>query len=111
MRNRFLFGYAIRSMLWIVSAVSLLPSVALAQVARIEIHPIESTTVTNQQFLNGDKNGKRVVIGGELRIPLGEGRFPGVILVPGLLPSYSIPSPEGESCKRTRISPNWKLFQ
>jgi dienelactone hydrolase len=83
MRNRFLFGYAIRSMLWIVSAVSLLPSVALAQVARIEIHPIESTTVTNQQFLNGDKNGNRVVIGGELRIPLGEGRFPGVILVHG----------------------------
>jgi len=75
-------GHAIRSTL-MISAVSLLPSVALPQVARIEIHPIESTTVTNQQFLNGDKNGKRVVIGGELRFPPGEGRFPGVILVHG----------------------------
>ena len=51
--------------------------------ARIEVHPIDSVTVTNQQFLNGDKNGKRVVIGGELQLPRGEGRFPAVVLVHG----------------------------
>jgi dienelactone hydrolase len=70
-------------MLWMVSAIPVLPSVAWGQVARIEVHPIESVTVTNQQFLNGDKNGKRVVIGGELQLPRGEGRFPAVILVHG----------------------------
>ena len=83
MRTRSMFGHAIRSILWMTSAISVLPSVASAQVARIEVHPIQSVTVTNQQFLNGDKNGKRVVIGGELQLPLGEGRFPAVILVHG----------------------------
>lgn len=83
MRNRCLFGDAIRSILWMISGIAVLPSVASAQVVRIEVHPIESVTVTNQQFLNGDKNGKRVVIGGELQLPRGEGRFPAVILVHG----------------------------
>lgn len=83
MRDLFMFGHAIRSMLWTISAISVLPSFLSAQVARIEVHPIESVTVTNQQFLNGDKNGKRVVIGGELQIPQGDGRFPAVILVHG----------------------------
>jgi hypothetical protein len=31
-----------------------------------EVHPIETVTVTNQQFLNGENSGKRVVIDGEL---------------------------------------------
>jgi hypothetical protein len=83
MRNLCMFGHAIRSMLWMISAISVLPPVLSAQVARIEVHSIESVTVTNQQFLNGDKNGKRVVIGGELQMPQGEGRFPAVILVHG----------------------------
>jgi dienelactone hydrolase len=78
-----MFGDAIRSMLWMISGISILPSVASGQVARIEVHPIESVTVTNQQFLNGDKNGKRVVIGGELQLPRGESRLPAVILVHG----------------------------
>lgn len=70
-------------MFWLISAASVLPSVGSGQVARMEVHPIDSVTVTNQQFLNGDKNGKRVVIGGELQLPRGEGRFPVVILVHG----------------------------
>src|SRR5207253_8331676 len=60
-----------------------LPSVGTEQVARFEVHPIQSVTVTDQQFLKGDKNGKPVVIGGELQMPVGEGRFPAVILVHG----------------------------
>src|SRR3954462_15803758 len=83
MRNLCMVGHAIRSMLGMITASSVLPSVLSAQVARIEVHSIESVTVTNQQFLNGDKNGKRVVIGGELQMPQGEGRFPAVILVHG----------------------------
>jgi dienelactone hydrolase len=83
MRNLCTFAHAIRSMLWMISGIYVLPSVASAQVARIEVHSIESVTVTNQQFLIGDRNGKRVVIGGELQMPLGEGRFPAVILVHG----------------------------
>jgi dienelactone hydrolase len=70
-------------MLSIVLVTFVLPSASPAQVARIEVHPIQSVTVTNQQFLNGDKDGKRVVIGGELQLPPGEGRFPAVLLVHG----------------------------
>jgi dienelactone hydrolase len=76
-------GRVICSMLWILFAIPSLSLVASAQVARIEIHPFESVTVTNQQFLRGDKNGKSVVIGGELQLPRGDGRFPAVILVHG----------------------------
>lgn len=77
MPNRFIFGHAM------ILAISVLPPLASAQVARIEVHPIPSVTVTNQQFLNGDTNGKRVVIAGELQLPRGEDRFPAVILVHG----------------------------
>ena len=82
MDKRCMLGDPMRLVLWMISVVSVLPSVA-GQVARIEVHPIDSVTVTNQQFLNGDKNGKRVVIGGELQLPRGEGRFPAVVLVHG----------------------------
>src|SRR5882672_3180086 len=34
--------------------------------ARIELRPIETLTLTDQQFLTGDKNGKAVTIAGEL---------------------------------------------
>lgn len=83
MRNWSMFGHAVRSMLLLTLAISVLSSVALAQIARIEVHPIQSVTVTDQQFLKGDKNGEPVVIGGELQMPVGEGRFPAVILVHG----------------------------
>ena len=83
MHNRCTSESAIRSVLWIISGIAVLPSIASGQVARIEVHPIESVTVTNQQFLNGDKSGKPVVIAGELQLPRGEGRFPAVILVHG----------------------------
>ncbi len=83
MHNRCMFGDACRSMLRMLSAISVLPAAASAQVARIEVHPIETVTVTNQQVLNGDKIGKRVVIGGELQLPRGEGRLPAVIVIHG----------------------------
>ena len=51
--------------------------------ARIEIHSIETVTVTDKQFLTGAKNGIPVRIGGELRLPAGLSRVPAVILIHG----------------------------
>ncbi|HKA41105.1 MAG TPA: hypothetical protein VKF40_03855 [Burkholderiales bacterium] len=53
-------------------------------VGRLEIHAIPSVTVSNQQFLLGDRYGKPVTIGGELRLPRGATeKFPVVILMHG----------------------------
>jgi len=51
--------------------------------ARIEIHSLETMTVTDKQFLTGAKAGTPVRIGGELRLPAGTSRVPAVILVHG----------------------------
>lgn len=60
------------------------PLFAEAQVARVEIRPFQSTTLTDQEFLVGQKEGKPVVIAGELRIPKpGTDRLPAIILLHG----------------------------
>ena len=51
--------------------------------ARVELHAIPSLTLTDQQFLAGDANGKAVTVSGELRIAQGQGRLPVVVLVHG----------------------------
>ena len=52
--------------------------------ARTEVRAIETLTLTDQQFLTGDKNGKAVAIAGQLRFPQGaSGRLPAVILQHG----------------------------
>jgi dienelactone hydrolase len=53
--------------------------------ARTELRAIETLTLTDQQFLTGDKSGKAVTIAGELRFPQGAaaGRLPAVILQHG----------------------------
>jgi dienelactone hydrolase len=52
--------------------------------ARTELRPFESLTLTDHQFLIGDRNGKLVMLAGELRLPQGaSGRLPAVILVHG----------------------------
>jgi hypothetical protein len=50
--------------------------------ARVELHAIPSLTLTDQQFLSGDANGKPVTITGELRIAQGSGKLPVVVLKP-----------------------------
>lgn len=59
------------------------PSVAdLA--ARIELRAIETLTLSDQQFLIGDKNGKPATLSGVLRLPRGtSGRVPAVVLQHG----------------------------
>lgn len=52
--------------------------------ARTEIRPFETLTLSDEQFLTGDKNGKPTTIAGELRLPQRtSGRIPAVILLHG----------------------------
>src|SRR5262249_16608152 len=54
------------------------------QVSRVESRSFKSLTLTDQQFLTGAKDGKEVVIAGELRLPQsGAAPFPAVILIHG----------------------------
>jgi dienelactone hydrolase len=50
---------------------------------RVELYAIPSLTVSDQQFLNGDANGKPVTVAGEFRIAQGSGRLPVVVLMHG----------------------------
>ena len=51
--------------------------------ARVELHPIQTLWISDQQFLTGDKNGRQVTVSGELSLPPGTGRLPTVILMHG----------------------------
>jgi dienelactone hydrolase len=52
--------------------------------ARTEIRALETLTLTDQQFLTGDRNGKAVTIAGQLRIPQGApNKVPAVVLLHG----------------------------
>lgn len=74
-----------RSAAVLVCFISILPPAsAEGQVARVELHVFGSQTLTDQQFLTGQKEGKAVSLAGELRIPKpGADRLPAVILVHG----------------------------
>ena len=51
--------------------------------ARTEIYAIPSLTITDQQFLTGDANGKQVTVAGEFRIAQGNGKLPVIVLMHG----------------------------
>src|ERR1700688_1483743 len=51
--------------------------------ARVELYAIPSLTISDQQFLTGDSNGKSVTVAGEFRIAQGSGRLPVVVLMHG----------------------------
>src|ERR1700754_5226498 len=51
--------------------------------SRTEIYPIPSLTISDQQFLTGDANGKQVTVAGEFRIAQGTGKLPVVVLMHG----------------------------
>jgi dienelactone hydrolase len=66
------------------AALAALPVAAGAQgLTRAEIVPIETLTLTNRQFLLGDRNGRPVTIGGELHMPGGAEKLPAVIMLHG----------------------------
>jgi dienelactone hydrolase len=57
---------------------------AYAQIARLELHTIQSHSPTDQEFLTGKRDAKPVTISGELRIPRpGTDRLPAVVLLHG----------------------------
>ena len=75
----------LRPVLFLVAVLalsSLAPTWSHAQIARLEIHFIQTQSPTDQEFLTGRKDGKPATIAGELQIPrLGTDRQPAVILV------------------------------
>jgi len=65
-------------------AIATLATPARSQIARVEIHPVPTYTVSTTDFLLGKKDGKRDTIAGELRLPsTTSGRLPAVILMHG----------------------------
>jgi hypothetical protein len=51
--------------------------------ARVEAIPIQTLTISDEQFLKGDAYGKPTTIAGVLRVAQGSGRLPLVIFVAG----------------------------
>jgi dienelactone hydrolase len=51
--------------------------------SRVEIYAIPSVTISDQQFLTGDANGKPVTVAGEFRVAQGTGRLPVVVVMHG----------------------------
>jgi dienelactone hydrolase len=60
-----------------------MPQINNAETARMEIYSIETLTLTDKQFLLGERDGKPVRIGAELRLPPGTARIPAVVLIHG----------------------------
>jgi dienelactone hydrolase len=67
-----------------VIAGLLLAGVGTTHAQRLELRPVETVTLTTQQFLTDGTNGEPATIAGELRIPKpGPDRLPAVIFMPG----------------------------
>jgi hypothetical protein len=53
-------------------------------VAKTELHAIQTSTLTDREFLTGSSRGRPVVIGGQLRIPTrGTERLSAVLILGG----------------------------
>jgi dienelactone hydrolase len=63
--------------------VAVAESVSHDLAARVELHAINTMTLSDAQFLTGDANGKAATTTGEFRIAAGSGRLPVVILQHG----------------------------
>ena len=50
---------------------------------RIEAIPIQTLTISDEQFLKGDAYGKPTTIAGVLRVAQGSGRLPVVVFIAG----------------------------
>jgi dienelactone hydrolase len=69
--------------IWLAGVETNAQSMPKDVAARVEIHAIPSLTISDQQFLTGDANGKPVTVAGEFRIAQGPGRLPVVVLMHG----------------------------
>jgi dienelactone hydrolase len=80
----------LRSLATAIAATAFLATAASADTlatkdmpARMELHPIQTLWISDQQFLTGDRNGRQVTVSGELSLPPGSGKIPAVILMHG----------------------------
>ena len=70
-------------------AIGIFQSVVVASIlpkdtaARIEAIPVQTLTISDQQFLKGDRSGRPTTIAGSLRIARGSGQLPVVVLMHG----------------------------
>lgn len=70
-------------------AIGIFQSVVVASIlpkdtaARIEAIPVQTLTISDQQFLKGDRSGRPTTIAGALRIARGPGQLPVVVLMHG----------------------------
>ncbi|HYS19800.1 MAG TPA: dienelactone hydrolase family protein [Gemmatimonadales bacterium] len=84
MRLRSRFSRCALSIASCVAFACVRPEWSNAQVARIEVHPIQTLTLPDEQVLTGAHDGKPATIAGELRIPrVSADRLPAVVLVHG----------------------------
>lgn len=76
--------HAMQFWLCAFAVAAALPVGAQAQLARIELHALPSSSPTDQEFLSGRRDAKPVVLGAELRLPRpGTDRLPAVVLLHG----------------------------
>lgn len=69
---------------WLLAALLIAPLTCGAQFFRVEVHAVRSVTMSDQDFLNGRKDGAPVLLAGQLRLPLGSSdRLPAVLLLHG----------------------------
>jgi dienelactone hydrolase len=78
----------LRALVALACAMAGLASFAAAQdterlAARVELHVVNTLTLSDQQFLTGDASGKAGQITGQLRIAQGSGKLPLVVLLHG----------------------------
>jgi len=83
-------GMRVAMVAWIICAGFLLVAIETSAqsmpkevAARVELYAIPTLTLSDQQFLTGDTEGKPVTVAGEFRIAQGTGRLPVVVLMHG----------------------------
>jgi dienelactone hydrolase len=76
-------GWTFCTAVWLAGIETNAQSMPKDVASRVEIYAIPSLTLSDQQFLTGDANGKPVTVAGELRIAQGQGRLPVVVLMHG----------------------------
>jgi hypothetical protein len=76
-------GWTFCTAIWLAGIETNAQSIPKDVASRVEIYAIPSLTISDQQFLTGDANGKPVTVAGELRIAQGQGRLPIVVLMHG----------------------------
>jgi dienelactone hydrolase len=75
---------SIVGLIFLVASAVIFPPTSWAESAKIELYPIQTVTLTDQEFLTGKRDGKPAMIAGELRLPrLGTDRLPAVVIVHG----------------------------